>query len=155
VADPLREASRAMWASVAAAWGEHAGYVDSRSAAVARTMLDASGVHHGERVLELACGPGGVGIVAADIVGPDGAVVLSDFAPEMTAIAARRARGLGLTNVTTRELDLERIDYPDASFDVVLCRDGLMLVADPATAVREARRVLRPNGPPPSTSGGP
>jgi SAM-dependent methyltransferase len=146
VADPLREAARAMWASVSASWGEHAGYVDARSAAVAHTMLDATGLHHGERVLELACGPGGVGLVAADIVGPDGAVVLSDFAPEMTAIAAERARGLGLTNVTTRELDLERIDYPDASFDVVLCRDGLMLVPDPATAVREARRVLRPNG---------
>ena len=135
-----------MWASVAASWGEHAGYVDARSAAVAQTMLDAAGLHHGERVLELACGPGGVGIVAAEIVGPDGAVVLSDFAPEMTAIAARRARGLGLTNVTTRELDLERIDYPDASFDVVLCRDGLMLVADPATAVREARRVCDRTG---------
>jgi SAM-dependent methyltransferase len=109
-------------------------------------MLDVAGLRHGKRVLELACGPGGVGILAAEIVGPDGAVVLSDFAPEMTAIAAQRARSLGLTNVTTRELDLERIGYPDASFDVVLCRDGLMLVADPATAVREARRILAPNG---------
>src|SRR4051794_17092078 len=101
-----------MWASVAASWGEHAGYVDARSAAVAHAMLDATGLHHGERVLELACGPGGAGMIAAEIVGREGAVVLSDFAAEMTAIAAERARGLGLTNVTTRELDLERIDYP-------------------------------------------
>lgn len=135
-----------MWASVAASWGEHASYVDAKGSVVAQAMLDAAGLCRGERVLELACGPGGVGIAAAEIVGPDGAVVLSDFAPEMTAIAARRAKGRGLANVTTRELDIERIAYPDASFDAVLCRDGLMLVLDPATAAREARRVLRPGG---------
>ena len=45
-----------------------------------------------------------------------------------------------------RELDLERIAEPDASYDVVLCREGLMLVPDPARAAREIRRVLRPGG---------
>ena len=85
-------------------------------------------------------------MVAAEIVGPDGAVVLSDFAPEMTAIAAQRAEVAGLTNVTTRVVDLEQIDYPDGAFDAVLCREGLMLVPDPASAVREAFRVLRPDG---------
>ncbi|TPG29906.1 methyltransferase domain-containing protein [Mycobacterium hodleri] len=136
----------AMWASVAVSWGENASYVDTKGSSVAQAMLDAAHLRQGEHVLELACGPGGVGIAAAEIVGPDGAVVLSDFAQEMTAIAAGRARGRGLANVTTRELDLERIGYPDGSFDAVLCRDGLMLVADPATAMREARRVLRPAG---------
>ena len=43
-------------------------------------------------------------------------------------------------------MDLERIDYPEAAFDKVLCREGLMLVPDPASAVREARRILRPDG---------
>jgi SAM-dependent methyltransferase len=142
----LRASLRAMWASAAPAWGEHAGYVDTRGAVVARAMLDSAGLQRGERVLELACGPGGVGIAAAEIVGPDGAVVLSDVAPEMTAIAAERANNAGLTNVTTREVDLERIDYPEAAFDAVLCREGLMLVPDPASAVREARRILRPDG---------
>ena len=85
-------------------------------------------------------------MAAAAIVGPGGAVVLSDIAPEMTAIAAERARNAHLTNVTTREVDLERIDYPEAAFDKVLCREGLMLVPDPASAMREARRILRPDG---------
>ena len=139
MADPLRDSMQAMWASVAASWGENADHVDAKGSSVARAMLDAAHLRQGHRVLELACGPGGVGIAAAEIVGLDGAVVLSDFAPEMTAIAAGRARGCGLANVTTRELDLERIGYPDGSFDAVLCRDGLMLVPDPATAMREAR----------------
>ena len=97
-------------------------------------------------VLELACGPGGAGIAAAERVGPEGEVVLSDVAPEMTAIAAQRAEARGLTNVRTRVLDLEDVDEPDASYDVALCREGLMLVPDPARAAREIRRVLRPGG---------
>ena len=43
-------------------------------------------------------------------------------------------------------LDLEQIDEPDAAYDVVLCREGLMFAADPAAAAREIRRVLRPGG---------
>jgi len=144
--DGLRASLRTMWASVATSWGELAEHVDAQGAVVAQAMLDLAGLQCGERVLELACGPGGVGMAAAAIVGPDGAVVLSDIAPGMTAIAAERARNAGLKNVTTREVDLERIDYLEAAFDKVLCRDGLMLVPDPASAVREARRILRPDG---------
>ena len=50
----------------------------------------------------------------------------------MTAIAAGRAGALGLRNVTTRVLDIESIDEPDGSYDVVLCREGLMFAPDPA-----------------------
>jgi SAM-dependent methyltransferase len=48
--------------------------------------------------------------------------------------------------VSTRILDLEEIDEPDGTYDVVLCRDGLMLAPDPVRAAREIRRVLRPGG---------
>jgi SAM-dependent methyltransferase len=64
----------------------------------------------------------------------------------MTAIAAQRADALGLPNVRTRVLDIERIDEPDGSYDVVLCREGLMFALDPSGAAREIRRVLRPGG---------
>ncbi|MDT5337003.1 MAG: hypothetical protein QOD90_2508 [Mycobacterium sp.] len=144
--EELRAALRAMWASAAPSWGEHADYVDTRGAAVADAMLAAAGLRAGESVLELACGPGGVGIAAAAIVGPNGAVVLSDVAPEMTAIAAERAKAAGLTNVTSREVDLERIDFPQESFDSVLCREGLMLTPEPTNAVLECHRVLRAGG---------
>ena len=80
------------------------------------------------------------------LVGPDGEVVAVRRRAEMTAIAAARAAARGLANVSTRELDLEEIDEPDASYDVVLCREGLMFAADPARAAREIARVLRPGG---------
>jgi SAM-dependent methyltransferase len=77
---------------------------------------------------------------------PNGGVVLTDVAEEMTAIAAARGAELGLGNVAFRTLDLERIDEPDASYDVVLCREGLMFALEPDRALREIQRVLRPGG---------
>jgi enediyne biosynthesis protein CalE5 len=144
--DDRRAQLHGMWAAVAPAWGEHAQYADERGAVVAERMLELSLPQPGERVLELACGPGGLGLAAAERVAPGGEVVLSDVVAEMTAIAAARADALGLGNVTTRQLDLERIEQPDSSYDVVLCREGLMFALDPARAAREIRRVLRPGG---------
>jgi ubiquinone/menaquinone biosynthesis C-methylase UbiE len=140
----VREQVHNMWAAVAPKWGEHADYIDARGAEVTARLLDLTRPAPGERVLELACGTGGVGIAAAARVGPEGEVVLSDVAAEMTAVAMARAHGL--KNVTARMLDLERIDEPDASYDVVLCREGLMFAVDPVAAAREIRRVLRPGG---------
>src|ERR1700754_4681519 len=136
----------AMWSSAAPSWGEHADFVDERGAVVGQAMLAAADIRPGDDVLELGCGPGGVGFSAAEVVGADGQVVLSDVAPEMTAIAAERAARRGLRNVVIRELDMEHLDLPDASYDKVLCREALMLVADPTAAAREALRVLRPPG---------
>src|SRR3954453_19212994 len=144
--DPLRARLRALWASVAPGWAQHAAYADARGARVTTRLLELAAPRPGERVLELACGAGGLGLAAAPLVEPDGEVVLSDVVPEMTAIAAARAREAGLRNVTTRVLDLEQIAAPDASYDVVLCREGLMFAPDPARAARELRRVLRPGG---------
>jgi enediyne biosynthesis protein CalE5 len=144
--DELRAQLHAMWAQVAPSWEQHADYVDARGALVTEEMLELAAPQPGERVLELACGPGGLGIAAAERVAPDGEVVLSDVAAEMTAIAARRVDASGLDNVTTLDLDLERIDQPDDSYDLVLCREGLMFAPDPGRAVREIARVLRPGG---------
>jgi enediyne biosynthesis protein CalE5 len=144
--DDMRAHLHGMWAAVAGGWAQHAEYADARGAAVTERLLELSAPQPGERVLELACGPGGLGLAAAERVVPGGEVVLSDVAAEMTAIAAARASALGRTNVSTRVLDLERIDEPDGSYDVVLCREGLMFALDPARAAAELRRVLRPGG---------
>src|SRR4051794_11618219 len=99
------------WSAVAPAWAEHAAYADARGADIAERMLELTGVGSGDRVLELACGPAGLGLAAA-ARGAD--VVLSDVAPEMTAIAATRAERL--PNVVARVLDVEDIDEPDESY---------------------------------------
>jgi SAM-dependent methyltransferase len=142
----LRARLAGMWGAVAGSWADHADYADARGAEVTQQLLALSGLRAGQRALELACGPGGLGLEAARRVGPEGGVVLSDVASEMTAVAAARAGALGVTNVSFCDLDLERIDQPDASYDAVLCREGLMFALDPARALAEIRRVLRANG---------
>jgi SAM-dependent methyltransferase len=134
-----------LWAAVAGGWGDHAEFVDRRGAEVTARMLELASPQRGERVLELACGPGSVGLAAAPLVAP-GEVVMSDVVKAMTAIAARRAAERGLGNVTTRELDIESIDERDSSYDVVLCREGLMFATDHARATGEIARVLKPGG---------
>jgi ubiquinone/menaquinone biosynthesis C-methylase UbiE len=150
---PLRTMVHHAWAGVAANWGRYADALDSHETAVTERMLEAVAVQPGDRVLELACGPGGVGLAAAPLAGGDGEVVLSDVAEEMGAIVVDRAHTRGLTNVRGARLDLEDIDQPDASYDVVLCRQGLMFAVDSQRAAREIHRVLRPAGEPPSRPG--
>jgi SAM-dependent methyltransferase len=135
-----------MWAGVAGQWGDQADEIDERGAAITETMLARTAPAPGERVLELACGPGGAGLAAAALVGDSGEATLSDAVPAMVAIAAARAADRGLSNVRTAVLDLDQIDRPDGSYDVVLCREGLMFAVEPAGAVREIHRVLRPGG---------
>jgi ubiquinone/menaquinone biosynthesis C-methylase UbiE len=144
--EQIRAGLHEMWSSVAPGWGQNADFVDTRGASTTEKMLGLTDPRAGERVLELACGPGGTGMAAAERVGDDGEVVISDFAAEMVAIAERRAADRGLGNVVARVLDLEEIDEPDSAYDVVLCREGLMLVADPARAAAEITRVLKPGG---------
>ncbi|HTI35475.1 MAG TPA: methyltransferase domain-containing protein, partial [Miltoncostaea sp.] len=94
--ESVRERVHGMWSSVAPAWRDHADDVDARGAALAGRMLELAAPAPGERVLELACGPGGLGIAAARRVGPSGEVTLSDVAEEMLTIAGARAAGAGL-----------------------------------------------------------
>jgi ubiquinone/menaquinone biosynthesis C-methylase UbiE len=144
-ADAGRHHRRNMWAAVAAGWERHADFVEARGVDVTRALLEETAPGPGEHLLELACGAGDVGLAAAALVSP-GQIVLSDVAAEMTAIAARRAHARDLVNVTSRTFGIEAIEADDGSFDVVVCREGLMFAGDPARAVREISRVLSPNG---------
>ena len=59
-----------------------------------RRLLAAAGVQPGNRVLDIGCGPGYFARMLARAVGPNGAVVGIDAAPEMIDYARRRARRL-------------------------------------------------------------
>jgi SAM-dependent methyltransferase len=144
--EQVRAHVHGMWARVAASWGASADDVDQRAAPITACMLDAVAVHAGDRVLELASGPGGAGLAAASRVGPSGEVVISDVVAVMADIARQRAAARGYTNVRAEVLDLENIAEPDEAYDVVLCREGMMFALDPARAAAEMHRILRPAG---------
>jgi SAM-dependent methyltransferase len=142
-----QEASRQQWSDAAANWARAAEEEETGASGDATPwMLDAAELQPGQRVLELACGAGRVGLQAASRVGPDGTVLCSDFSQAMVDAVAERAERLGMLNVSTRLLDAQQLELPDEGFDAVLCRFGYMLMADSAQALRESARVLRPDG---------
>jgi len=139
-------ASLQSWSVVAPDWGELIGDIDRQLGAAARWMIDAVSLRPGDRVLELAGGPGTLSLMAAAAVGKQGSVICSDFAEPMVETARRRIAQEGAGNIECRVLDAQAIDLPDGAVDVVLCRMGYMLMGDPATALRESGRVLRSGG---------
>lgn len=143
-----REASREQWSDAAPSWARAAEEEETGASREATAwMLEAADLRPGERVLELACGAGRVGLQAAGRVGPEGTVLCTDFSEAMVGGVAERVERLGVSNVSTRVLDAERIDLGgEEPFDAVLCRFGYMLMADPLQALRESGRALRPGG---------
>jgi ubiquinone/menaquinone biosynthesis C-methylase UbiE len=144
--DDYREASRRIWDEMAAGWEGHRGTVWEASHAVGEWLVDALDPHPGETVLELAAGVGDTGFAAARRLGASGRLITTDFSQQMVEAAARRADELGISNAEFRTLDAERMDLGDGSVDGVLCRWGYMLMADPAAALAETRRVLGEGG---------
>jgi ubiquinone/menaquinone biosynthesis C-methylase UbiE len=100
----------------------------------------------GENILELAAGAGMAGFLAASVLGGEGRLIMTDFSEQMVEAERRRGAGLGLSGIEYRVMDAERMELEDDSVDGVLCRWGYMLMADPAAALCETRRVLRPDG---------
>ncbi|MEQ1805621.1 MAG: methyltransferase domain-containing protein [Burkholderiaceae bacterium] len=109
-------------------------------------LLTCAALMPGERVLDVACGTGLVSLAAAASVGPHGHVHGVDLSGHMVGAAQQRAADRGIAHTSFTRMDGEALDFPDASFDVVMCALGLMYMPDPAQAVREMRRVLRPGG---------
>ncbi len=141
-----RRASLEGWEAAAPGWVSRQAMVRSWSAPVSQWMVQAADPQPGERVLELAGGLGETGLLAAEMIAPVGRAIISDQAEAMLDGARARAAELGIENVEFKVLNAEWIDLPLASLDVVLCRWGYMLMADPGAAMSESRRVLRPGG---------
>jgi SAM-dependent methyltransferase len=138
---------------VAADWLGRAPYWDKWADRIAdladrfnAPLLDALELAPGQRVLDLASGTGEPALSAAARVAPAGHVTATDLVPAMLDGARRRASARGLANIAFEGADMEALPFPDANFDRVTCRFGIMFVPDPVRAMREARRVLVPQG---------
>jgi SAM-dependent methyltransferase len=132
--------------AIAPGWERRRPFIEDVSAPVRTWMLRELRARPGATVLELAAGVGDTGFEAAAALGERGRLITSDFSPAMLEAARRRGRELGVAGVDYRVIDAERIDLATDSVDGVLCRFGYMLMSDPAAALAETRRVLRPGG---------
>ncbi len=99
----------------------------------------------GMRVLDVGCGPGTITLDLAARVSP-GLVVGIDVAEEVLAKAEALRAERGVANAEFLAGDVYRLDFPDSSFDVAHAHQVLQHLTDPVAALRELRRVLRPDG---------
>ena len=103
-------------------------------------MLDLAGVDIGHRVLDVAAGTGEQTLLAAQRVGPTGAVLATDIAARMLALAEEAAARTGLGNVETRVLDARDLNLEAESFDAAIARLALMLVPERARVMAGIHR---------------
>jgi len=96
-------------------------------------------------LLDVGCGPGSITLDLADLVAP-ATVVGVDNVPAVLAEATAAAERRGTSNVTFVEASAYALPQADASVDVVHAHQVLQHLADPAAALAEMRRVLRPGG---------
>lgn len=112
-----------------------------------RFTIELSGVHQGQRVLDIAGGTGDLAAKFAQLVGPQGEVVLADINDSMLKVGRDRLADRGIAgNVRYVQANAECLPFPDDYFDCITIAFGLRNVTDKDAALRSMRRVLKPGG---------
>lgn len=106
-------------------------------------MVTAANLTGSERVLDAGCGAGHTALAFAPHVAE---VVAYDLTPTMLEQVQHLASERGMQNVITREGDVEQLPFADGEFDLVVSRYSAHHWGNPAAALREFRRVLKPGG---------
>ena len=119
---------------------------DALLAPLGAPAMDAAGVAPGRRVLDVGCGTGATTVEIARRVGPEGAVTGVDISAPMLANARARAAAQNGLSIAFERADVETHSFAPAAFDAAFSRYGVMFFRNPATAFRNVRDALRPDG---------
>jgi ubiquinone/menaquinone biosynthesis C-methylase UbiE len=141
-----KETTRDQWQTAAKAWNDWGPLLRAWLGPATEIMLDMARIGPGARVLDVAAGAGDQTLQVAERVGPQGHVLATDIAPNIVAFAAQNARNAGHAQVKTAVMDGENIDVPEATFDAVISRVGLIYFPDQQKALAGMKRALKPGG---------
>jgi SAM-dependent methyltransferase len=144
--DEYRRMSLDNWDRLSGNWLSEREYLWEKAGLVSHALVKQLDPQPGQTILDVAAGTGDTGFLAAESLGEDGRLISTDFSPGMVEKAQQVSSERGLTNVEHRVLDAEKMDLADDSVDGVVSRFGYMLMADPAKALGETKRVLRDGG---------
>jgi SAM-dependent methyltransferase len=100
----------------------------------------------GERVLEVGPGTGYYTLDIAQQIAPDGVLDILDLQQEMLDHTMRKASERHITNIVPTQGDAQELPYPDDTFDAAYMAVTLGEVPEQDAALRELRRVLKPDG---------
>lgn len=112
-----------------------------------RFTIELSGVRKNNAVLDIAGGTGDLAARFAEIVGPQGRVVLADINGAMLEVGRDKLLDTGRQgNIEFVQADAQDLPFPDDSFDCVTIAFGLRNVTDKDKALRSMLRILKPGG---------
>ncbi len=145
-AKKYKETTRAQWDSAAEAWDRWGSLLNAWLGQSTETMFDMMGLKSGQSVLDIAAGAGEQSIAASHRVGPTGMVLATDISSKILEFADGAAQKAGLKNIRTQVMDGENLDVPDATFDAIISRVGLIYFPDQQKALQGMKRALKPGG---------
>ena len=134
------------WQANAKYWTSYSDTIAGMFMPLTEAMIERAGIHEGQSVLDVAGGAGEPSLTIAERVGPNGSVMCTDAVAEMVEAARQVANRRGLKNVQFRQCTAESLPFPDNSFDVLVCRLGVMFFRDSLGSMREMLRVVKPGG---------
>jgi len=109
-------------------------------------LLSTADLKPGEEVLDVSCGTGLVTFPAAEIIQPGGYILATDLSSGMIEYIHTQVNAQKIDNIACMQMDAEKLGLPDNNFDMVICSLGLMYFPNPAKAIKEMFRVLKPGG---------
>jgi SAM-dependent methyltransferase len=127
-------------------WAELAERTDRLFGAVTSALLKFAEPQDGEAVIDIGCGCGVTSLAVARVVGSNGSVLGVDFSAPMLAVAERRARDAGLSNVRFVEADASTYAFDPQRFDLLVSQLGVMFFDEPVRAFAHLYGALRPGG---------
>jgi ubiquinone/menaquinone biosynthesis C-methylase UbiE len=103
-----------------------------------KSLMETADIRSGMKVLDLACGPG---YISQDIYKKRANVIGVDFSAAMIGLAKQ-----AYPHIEFLESDVQQLDFTDETFDCVVMNFGMLHLARPLTAIKEAARVLKEGG---------
>jgi ubiquinone/menaquinone biosynthesis C-methylase UbiE len=134
------------WQVSARYWDKYRAVIEQMFAALTFGLVEEARIGIGQKVLDIGGGSGEPSLTVSGIVGPTGSVMYTDPVAGMVETAQAEAGRRGLTNIHFTQCSGDDLPFADGSFDVAVGRLSAMFLIDPATAMREALRVIVEDG---------
>src|SRR6266704_2598861 len=134
------------WQISARYWDKYRELISEMFAPLTSGLVEEARIGLGQEVLDIGGGSGEPSLTISRIVGPAGSVMYTDPVAGMLESAEAEAGRRGLMNIHFKQCSADDLPFADRTFDAALGRLSAMFFVDPATAVREALRVILKDG---------